>query len=221
MTIVTIAYMTIVIYIVKADRSAGGAVKVSREQVAKNRQRILDVAGKLFREKGFDGVGVDEIMEESGLTHGGFYGHFASKADLADQACAAAIGRSVEKWEALARGPPEARVAEIVRSYLSTRHRDDPGSGCILATLGAEAARRSDAVRATVTNGVRVQLEFLANASADRSQTERREQAITTLSGLVGAMVLGRLVDDPALSNEILTGAAAAFGGNAGRRDGR
>jgi TetR/AcrR family transcriptional repressor of nem operon len=153
-------------------------------------------------------------MDEAGLTHGGFYGHFASKADLAEQACAAAVGKSAEKWEALARGRPETGLAEIARSYLSKRHRDDPGGGCVFAALGGEVARRSDAVRATVTKGVQAQLGVLERLAGGRSKSARRKQAIATMSGLVGAMVLARLVDDPALSNEILTAAEAALGGS-------
>ncbi|HTK40870.1 MAG TPA: TetR/AcrR family transcriptional regulator [Gemmatimonadales bacterium] len=188
-------------------------MRVSREQFGENRQRILEVAAKRFREKGLDGIGVDGIMEEAGLTHGGFYGHFASKADLAEQACAAAVGRSTEKWEAMARARPETGLAEIARSYLSKRHRDQPGTGCVFAALGGEVARRSDGVRATVTKGVQAQLGILERVAGGRSKSERREQAIATLSGLVGAMVVARLVDDAVLSNEILTVAAAAFGG--------
>ena len=196
-------------------------MRVSRERFTENRQRILEVAGRLFREKGFEGVGVDGIMQEAGLTHGGFYGHFASKADLAEEACAAALGRSADKWEALANGRPETGMAEIARSYLSKRHRDDPGSGCVLAALGGEVARRSDAVRATVTKGVQARLDILERVAAGRSESDRREQAIATMSGLVGAMVVARLVDDPALSNEILTVAAAAFGGDPADSHGR
>ena len=83
-------------------------MRVSREQFTENRQRILDVAARLFREKGLEGIGVDGIMREAGLTHGGFYGHFDSKADLAEQACAIALGRSAERWEALTRSRPDA-----------------------------------------------------------------------------------------------------------------
>src|SRR5262249_39705832 len=129
-------------------------MRVSRQQFAENRQRILEVAAKLFREKGFEGVGVDGIMEEAGLTHGGFYGHFASKTDLAEQACAVALGKSAERWDAMTRDQPETGLAEIARSYLSKRHRDNPGGGCVFAALGSEVARRSDAVRATVGKGV-------------------------------------------------------------------
>ena len=194
-------------------------MRVSREQFAENRQRILEVAARLFREKGFEGVGVDGIMEEAGLTHGGFYGHFASKADLAEQACAAAVGRSTDKWESLADGSPDTGLGEIVRSYLSKRHRDDPGNGCAFAALGGEVARRSDGVRATVTQGVQAQLSILERVAGGGSRSERRGEAIATLSGMVGAMVLARLVDQPALSDEILTVASAAFSGNP--RDGK
>jgi len=94
-------------------------VKVSRERFTEHRQRILEAAGRLFREKGFDGIGVDGIMQEAGLTHGGFYGHFGSKADLAAQACAAALGRTADMWEAMATGHSEDGLAEIVQSFLT------------------------------------------------------------------------------------------------------
>ena len=188
-------------------------MKVSREQFAENRQRILEVAGRLFREKGFDGIGVDGIMQEAGLTHGGFYGHFDSKADLAEEACAVALERSAEQWEAIADGSPGTTLAEIVRSYLSKRHRDDPGGGCVMAALGGEVARRSDGVRTTVTQGVRAQLGILEGVAGGGSKAERREKAIATLSGMVGAMVVARLVNDSSLSDEILTVATSAFGG--------
>jgi TetR/AcrR family transcriptional regulator, transcriptional repressor for nem operon len=188
-------------------------MRVSRDQATANRQRILEVAGRLFREKGFEGVGVDGIMEEAGLTHGGFYGHFASKADLADEACAAALEKSVERWKRLADSAPETALAEIARSYLSTRHRDNPGGGCVIAALGGEVARQSDAVRATVTEGVWARLGILEGVVGGRTKGERRENAIATLSRLVGAMVLARVVSDPTLSDEILAGAAAALSG--------
>jgi TetR/AcrR family transcriptional repressor of nem operon len=188
-------------------------MRVSREESAENRQRILEVAGRLFREKGFDGIGVDGIMESAGLTHGGFYGHFGSKAKLAEQACSAGLERSKQKWETFAQASPEAALTEIARSYLSKRHRDDPGDGCVFAALGGEVARSSDAVRSTVTKGLRAQLRILERVAKSRSKVARRKQAITALSGMVGAMVVARLVNDSALSDEILTVAASAFGG--------
>jgi len=188
-------------------------MRVTREQAAAHREKILDVAGTLFRERGFDGIGVADIMKRAGLTHGGFYGHFDSKADLAEEACGVALGRSAGKWEALANGPRKNALAEIVRAYLSPKRRDDPGSGCVLAWLGGEVARRADAVRTTVTEGVRARLGILERVVGGRSEAERREKAIATLSGMVGAMVVARLVNDSPLSDEILTVARSAFGG--------
>ena len=71
-------------------------MRVTRERAAAHREKILDAAGTLFRERGFDGIGVADIMEEVGLTHGGFYGHFASKEDLAAETTARVVGR--EGW---------------------------------------------------------------------------------------------------------------------------
>jgi len=194
---------------------------VSRGQFGEECQRIPEVAARLLRQKGFEGVGVDGIMEEAGLTHGGFYGHFASKADLAEEACAVALERSAEQWEAIADRPPGTTLAEIVRSYLSKRHRDDPGGGCVMAALGGEVARRSDGVRTTVTQGVRAQLGILEGVAGGGSKAERREKAIATLSGMVGAMVIARLVNDSPLSDEILTVATSAFGGTQRKRRAR
>jgi TetR/AcrR family transcriptional repressor of nem operon len=189
-------------------------MRASREQFAENRQRILEVAGGLFRQKGFEGIGVDGIMKAAGLTHGGFYGHFASKAHLAEQACSAGLAKTTRRLETLARDSPEAALADIARDYLTKQHRDDPGNGCVFAALGGDVARSSKTVRSTVTKGIRAQLGILERVAKGRSKAARRKQAITALSGMVGAMVVARLVNDSALSNEILTVAASAFGGN-------
>src|SRR5215475_15284106 len=102
------------------------AVRVSREQASKNRKRIVDAAGQLFCERGFDGIGVADLMKAAGLTHGGFYGHFKSKEDLAAEACSRAMARAAEKWAALARMPRGDARAEIVKQYMTESHRDGP-----------------------------------------------------------------------------------------------
>src|SRR5712692_11897403 len=94
-------------------------MKVSRKQVAKNRQRILEVAGKLFREKGFDGVSVADIMKSAGLTHGAFYGHFASKDDLAAQACANAVAKTLAIWTAWASDKSPDQLAGCGKTNVS------------------------------------------------------------------------------------------------------
>jgi len=188
-------------------------MKVSRERCAENRQRILDVAGKLFREKGFDGIGVADIMKGAGLTHGGFYGHFASKDDLIAEACARAMSGSVNSWAQIVEQRHDDAAAAIVDGYLSTKHRDRPGTGCLFAALGPDVARQGKPIRRVFTEGVRARLEILAGAVAGRSRAARRRKALATMSGLVGAMILARAVDDPSLSEEILAAAAAEIGG--------
>ena len=124
-------------------------MRITKETAAANRERVLEAAARLFREKGVDGIAVAELMQAAGLTHGGFYGHFDSKAHLAEQACSAGLEKSKQKWETLAQASPEGALTEIARSYLSKRHRDDPGNGCVFAALGGEVARSSDPVRST------------------------------------------------------------------------
>ena len=181
-------------------------MRVSREKAAENRQRIVDTASRLFREKGFDGVGVDAIMNGAGLTHGGFYGHFGSKEDLAAEAVGRAYERSVEKQSRY------ATLTQLVSEYLSERHCADRANGCAIAALGADVARRHDGVRRALTEHVRGELDRIARLLRDGPAGRRRKRAIATLAGLVGALTLARAVDDPALSKEILAAARDAFG---------
>jgi TetR/AcrR family transcriptional regulator, transcriptional repressor for nem operon len=201
--------MTIIIYLVNDSRIWSVHMKVSREQVAEHHRRIVGAAGKLFREKGFDGVGVADIMKSAGLTHGGFYGHFASKEDLIAQACAGAA--NVDTWLAVTERAPKNPLAAIVSFYLSARHRDHPETGCLLASLGPEVARQRGGVRRAFTDGLRTRLDFLAEIVTGRSKAAKRRKAIATMSALVGALVLARAVDDPSLSDEILSATAANF----------
>src|SRR5258707_13421425 len=104
-------------------------MKVSREQVAKNRQQIIEVASKLFRGKGFDGIGVADIMHSAGLTHGGFYGHFASKDDLAAQASAGAVLATGGAPEAGEEAGARRQLGGLGASYLSPPPRAQTGRG--------------------------------------------------------------------------------------------
>jgi TetR/AcrR family transcriptional repressor of nem operon len=196
-------------------------MKVTREQVAKNRERILEAAGKLFREKGFDGVGVADIMKSAGLTHGGFYGHFASKDDLAAQACAAALAHSIKSETMPAGDNAQDQLEAFVAAYLSPRHRDDRGGGCVLPALSGEAARQRGALRHTFTEGIRSIVAMLAKIAPGGSNAARREKALATLAGLVGALTLARAADDPSLSDEILNAALVTFSGKSRAADKR
>jgi TetR/AcrR family transcriptional repressor of nem operon len=180
-------------------------MKVSKEQVAAHRARILAAAARLFRLRGFEDVTVAEVMKEAGLTHGAFYGHFPSKEAL--------IAGAIE-W-VLAPAPDGAgtrmRAAAYADGYLSARHRDDPASGCTFSALGAEAARRSPDLRRVMTESTRRQIDrFSAEAEGDAAH-EKRRAAIAAWSGMVGAMVLARIVDDDKLSEEILAETRASL----------
>jgi TetR/AcrR family transcriptional repressor of nem operon len=181
-------------------------MRVSREKAAENRQRIVEAAARLFRDDGFDGVGVDAIMKEADLTHGGFYGHFASKEALMAEAIAQAIGRSTA-WQARF-----GSLSELVTGYLSDRHRADRANGCAVAALGADVARQGPALRRTVTAGVRQQIDRIVSLLKRGTPATRRRRALASYAGMVGALTLARAVDDPALAREILAAARDAFG---------
>jgi TetR/AcrR family transcriptional regulator, transcriptional repressor for nem operon len=170
-------------------------MKVSREQMAENRRRILDVASRLFKDKGFDAVSVAEVMKAAGMTHGGFYGHFSSKDDLVAQTLAQALaGDSVGDGD----------FSGFVRSYLAPRHRDNPGNGCPTAGLAAAIRHQTPAAKAAMTEGLRSQIARIENALPQQGAADKRRAAIGSWAAMVGAVILARAVDDPELSDEVL-----------------
>jgi len=171
-------------------------MKVSREQIAENRQNILNAAGRLFREHGFEKVTVAEVMKAAGLTHGGFYGYFTSKDDLIAQALANVIGGSTTTALDLDR---------FTNTYLSPQHCNDVAGGCPTAALGGEMCRQTPEARAAVTQGLRRQIERLASSAPGGNPSEKRQHAIGSWAAMVGAVIMARFSDDPALSEEILT----------------
>jgi TetR/AcrR family transcriptional repressor of nem operon len=202
--------MTKIMYNVKWYSNKEKAVRVTREQAAANRDKVLDVAGTLFRERGFDGIGVADIMKRAGLTHGGFYGQFASKDDLAAETTARVLGKA--GWQERLTGKADPSFGDVVRAYLSPRHRDDPGTGCLLSSVGSDAARQPRAVRRAFSDGFRGRIDALVKLVPGRSQAARRQKALATMAGLVGALILSRAVDDLALSDEILQATARELG---------
>ncbi|GLU33830.1 TetR family transcriptional regulator [Trinickia caryophylli] len=171
-------------------------MRVSREQVAENRQKILAVAGRLFRERGFDGVTVADVMHAAGLTHGGFYGYFKSKDDL--------IAHTLE--HVMAQGAQgEADLVRYAARYLSPAHRDNVAQGCPIAALGAEAARQTPGTRAALAAGLKNQIERFAREMSEADPAAARRAAIGSWAAMVGAMLFARLSDDAALSDEVLS----------------
>ena len=182
-------------------------MRVSREKAAENRERIIDAAGALFREKGFDGIGVADIMKAADLTHGGFYGHFTSKDDLVAQASQRAMARAAMNWEKVVASAKTDPYSALLAHYLSPRHRDEPGRGCAFAALSGDAARCGKPVRTAFAQGLEPLIDIVAKAIPGRSKAARRRKAVAAVAELVGAVILARAVGDAPLSDEILEAA--------------
>jgi TetR/AcrR family transcriptional repressor of nem operon len=176
-------------------------MRVSKEQAAANRERILKAAARLMRERGISGIGVDALTEAAGLTHGSLYSQFGSKERLAAEALSHAFARSTAKFEEI------DSLADYVALYLSPSHRDTPGRGCTLAALGCEIPRQGGAVRKRYTEGLQRMAGRLAKLLRSRPAYAREDAALAVIATLVGALVLARAVDDPGLSDRILRAA--------------
>jgi len=171
-------------------------MRVSREQVTENRRTIIEAAGRLFRERGFEAVTVAEIMNAAGLTHGGFYGYFGSKDELIAEALADALTQTTT-------GPLDD-LSTYTAEYLSRSHRDDVARGCPTAALAAETIRQPNGARTEMTTGIKQQIERLSRVAAGRTSAQKRRTAIGTWAAMVGAMILARASDDRVLSDEVL-----------------
>jgi TetR/AcrR family transcriptional repressor of nem operon len=192
-------------------------MRVSREKAAEHRDRIIDAAGALFRAKGFGGIGVADIMKAADLTHGGFYGHFASKDDLVGEASRRIMARAAANWTKLVEAAPDNPYAALLEHYLSPRHRDDPGRGCAFAALGNDAARSGKIVRKAFAEGLAPLIDILAQSipgksiagksTPSKSKAARRRKAVAAMATLVGALTLARAVEGTPLSDEMLEAA--------------
>jgi TetR/AcrR family transcriptional repressor of nem operon len=177
--------------------------RVTEGRREETRQRILTAAGELFREHGIDGIGVDAVMKQAGLTHGGFYLHFPSKESLAAEVSQSLLEKAAAKWDEISRSPDqEAALEQIVRHYLNPTHVASAHC-CPLTTLGPDVARRS-ASRSAIGGALIGMLDALARVLPGR----RRKAALASLSTMVGAVVLSRLADDPVLADAFLQAAA-------------
>jgi TetR/AcrR family transcriptional regulator, transcriptional repressor for nem operon len=162
------------------------------EETAAKHERIVKEASRLFRERGFENVSVDEVMKAAGLTHGAFYAHFGSKEEL--QAAAVAYGQKVSLGR-LERSDSKNNKGSYADRYLSPRHRDNPGDGCTMAALAPEVARSTPELKAAFEHGLE---EILSAKGGDR------KEAIFQSAALIGGIVLARAVQNPQLSDEIL-----------------
>src|SRR3979490_2984846 len=181
------------------------AMLYSKEHKQETHTRIVKKASVRLREKGAHGIGVADLMKEAGLTHGGFYAPFDSREALVIEAFAYAMERSTERWRKLAeQTAPEKRLATIVESYLTPGHRDDPGHGCAIPTLGAEIARESPKTRKAFAAKLEQMIDMLAEQIPDVPRKAARKQAMATIATMMGTLVLARVAGSGECSEEIL-----------------
>nr|WP_250810405.1 TetR/AcrR family transcriptional regulator [Neorhizobium tomejilense] len=179
-------------------------MKVSRQEAEENRARVVLKAGELFREYGFDGIGIADLMKAAGLTHGGFYGQFKSKVDLAAEATRQALALNAAAWRQTIGHTREKALKAITGMYLSRPNLIFKAKGCTLASLCADASRQGEAVQSVFAEGIENHLQLLQEIVDGDGDEDRRRQSIVILSQMVGGMTLARAVGDVPLAEEIL-----------------
>ena len=182
-------------------------MRVSRIQAEENRQTVINVASRLFRERGFDGIGLKDLMEGAGLTQGAFYKQFESKEDLAALASRRALESASQRWSAAIAENPDDPLGAVIAFYLSMDHRAERMDGCPVVALGSDAARQGAAVKAAFEEGIKAYLEVLSPLLPQTDGEETNGKAMVVLSTMVGALTLSRAVNDPDLAQAFLNAA--------------
>ena len=167
-------------------------------------ERIVEAAARAIRRSGYGGTGVADIMKDAGLTHGGFYAHFASReAMLAEAADRAGADTVATMTRVAGAAPPDQALQAIIRAYLSKAHVEAVETGCAVAALGSEMPRQAPQVRRAATRRIKEMIDLVARESPDWGQPGAHEHALVTVAMMVGALVLARAVDDPRLSDAV------------------
>ncbi len=178
------------------------------EQKAETHERILDAAARSFREYGSEGQGVARLMQDAGLTHGGFYRHFQSKEDLYVDAIARGFQEVADRMVAVATRAPEGQqLRAIIERYLSLEHLEDPGGGCVLSALAAEIARQRPAVRLRINAAMKAYRERLLPFLPGKDDAEKRRQFLVLFPAMAGILMTARAMADPSARKEILAAA--------------
>ncbi|RZL35361.1 MAG: TetR/AcrR family transcriptional regulator [Rubrivivax sp.] len=182
----------------KPDMNARAAAKEA------SHERIVAAAARAIRRSGYDGTGVADIMKEAGLTHGAFYAHFESREAMLAEAAGRACAESAALAASMAEGSPSGdALTSMLQAYLSREHLEHAELGCPLAALGSETPRQAPEVRRVTTRHVKETIDLIARQSPDWGQPGAHERALVTLSTMVGALVLARAVDEPALADRL------------------
>jgi TetR/AcrR family transcriptional repressor of nem operon len=179
-------------------------MRVTRIQAEENRQAVINVASRLFRERGFDGIGLKDVMEGAGMTQGAFYKQFSSKEDLIAQASARALEATTRKCLAAIANNPEDPLGAVMAYYLSKEHRDEVMDGCPMVALASDAVRQGAGVKASFEAGIKAHLNVLESSIFAAGDKRPDGKAMTILSMMVGALLLSRVVNDPDLAQAFL-----------------
>lgn len=187
-------------------------MRYGKEHKQETHRKVVEAAARRFRKDGIGSTGVVDLMADVGLTHGGFYAHFSSKETLVKEALAAAsmksrahLQRQIDTARAEGRDPLEA----IVRTYLTTLHRDRPDRGCSVAALGSEIARHPRKTREAFTEGLSQTLQIIASALPEHV-ADRQTRAYAVFSTMIGALQLSRAISDSAMSQSVIDAGIAA-----------
>ena len=179
-------------------------MRVSREIAAKNRERVVKLAGEQFREKGYEGIGIASLMEAAGLTHGGFYKQFKDKESLIIESTKEAFKEDWKCWtEGLASNKKDP-IAGLKSAYLGANKIDDRQTGCVFAALASEAPRHPNGLRRIYSKAVNYAVESLTQHLPEKKGAPDRDEAMRLFSQMLGGLILARAVDDPDLRDEIL-----------------
>ncbi|GLY62632.1 TetR family transcriptional regulator [Pectobacterium carotovorum subsp. carotovorum] len=187
--------------------------RVSKQQMERNREEIIQVSSQLFRERGLNGVSVNDLMAAAGLTHGGFYGHFASKDELAAIASRKALEDSGTRWQEMCQHADKHNLQTLVEHYLSPTHRDGAKDGCALTALANDIARESadKPVHDVYLSGVKAMLDRLESLSTIEDKEQRKQHALAQFALLSGALALARATAGDTLSDDFLNAAKKAL----------
>lgn len=180
-------------------------------------ERIVEVASRAIRRSGYGGTGVADIMKEAGLTHGGFYAHFASRDALLAEAGDRAGAESVALASRVAAAaPPGQSVQAIMKAYLSPEHIATVETGCPVSALACEMPRQAPEVRHAATLHIKEMIDLLARQMPDWGDARAHEEAMALLCALIGTTMLARAVDDPKLSAALCAATMKQFSPGAG-----
>ena len=180
-------------------------MRYAKEHKAETHARIVSKAAVRLRENGIHGIGVADLMKEAGLTHGGFYAHFDSRESLVIEAFSKTMDSSLRNWRKLAEAsPPAKRLSAMVESYLSPQHRDAPGQGCAVPTLGGDIVRESPRTRRAFAAKIQEMVGVVAEMCPHSSPAAAKREALAIMSTIVGSLLLSRIAGSGALSEEIL-----------------